>query len=234
MTRGRKKDLTIPPTRALAQQRDYRARKARYVSDLEDRCHAAEEENARLRKELELARTGVATTSSLQMASSELLRHLSTASASLSHFHQLAFPHTVQTQFSIQPLTNLNTLRPASFPSPAPSPTGHSASSPTGVSLQPHSRKRTHSQSFTDEHGDTGSRHSSEPLGELPFSRRTMSRSPSLASECCGGFVDCTHCDDGHDELQDDEEQSGSASIRTSGMRYTSDDRTHTGEPKKA
>ena len=66
MTRGRKKDLTIPPTRALAQQRDYRARKARYVSDLEDRCRAAEEENARLRKELDLARTGVPTTSSIQ------------------------------------------------------------------------------------------------------------------------------------------------------------------------
>lgn len=32
MTRGRKKDLTIPPSRALAQQRDYRARKAQYVS----------------------------------------------------------------------------------------------------------------------------------------------------------------------------------------------------------
>jgi hypothetical protein len=34
MTRGRKKDLTIPPSRALAQQRDYRARKAEYVYSL--------------------------------------------------------------------------------------------------------------------------------------------------------------------------------------------------------
>ena len=66
MTRGRKKDLTITASRALAQQRDYRARKARYVSDLEDRCKAAEEDNARLKKELELARAEVPTTFSTQ------------------------------------------------------------------------------------------------------------------------------------------------------------------------
>ncbi|OBZ67035.1 hypothetical protein A0H81_12793 [Grifola frondosa] len=53
MTRGRRKDLTIPPSRALLQQRDYRARKAQYVSDLESRCRRAEEENVHLRKELE-------------------------------------------------------------------------------------------------------------------------------------------------------------------------------------
>lgn len=59
MTRGRKKDHTIPATRAVALQRDYRARKAQYITDLEARCKAAEEENVRLRKELELARRGV-------------------------------------------------------------------------------------------------------------------------------------------------------------------------------
>lgn len=60
MTRGRKKDLTIPPTRALVQQRDYRARKAQYVSELEERCRRAEEENAQLRKDLASARAGLA------------------------------------------------------------------------------------------------------------------------------------------------------------------------------
>ena len=52
MTRGRKKDLTIPPTRSLVQQRDYRARKASYIASLEERCRKAEEENAHLRKEV--------------------------------------------------------------------------------------------------------------------------------------------------------------------------------------
>ena len=56
MTRGRKKDLTISPSRTLVQQRDYRARKAHYIANLEVRCRRAEEENTRLRKELDEAR----------------------------------------------------------------------------------------------------------------------------------------------------------------------------------
>ena len=52
MTRGRKKDLTIPPTRSLTQQRDYRARKANYVNQPELHCRKIEEENAELKKEL--------------------------------------------------------------------------------------------------------------------------------------------------------------------------------------
>ena len=57
MTRGRRKDDTIPNTRSLTVQRDYRARKARYISDLETRCKSTEEENLRLREELSLLRT---------------------------------------------------------------------------------------------------------------------------------------------------------------------------------
>ncbi len=53
MTRGRRKDMTIPPSRALLQQRDYRARKAQYLSDLETRVKNAEDENLLLRKEVE-------------------------------------------------------------------------------------------------------------------------------------------------------------------------------------
>lgn len=60
MRRGRKKDLTIPPTRALLQQRDYRARKANYITELEDRIRKVEEENAQLHKDLEAARAGLA------------------------------------------------------------------------------------------------------------------------------------------------------------------------------
>jgi hypothetical protein len=56
MTRGRKKDITIPPSRTLVQQRDYRARKAHYIANLEERCRRAEEENIQLRRELDEAR----------------------------------------------------------------------------------------------------------------------------------------------------------------------------------
>ena len=69
MTRGRKKDLTIPASRTLTQQRDYRARKAQYVSNLEARCRSAEEENTRLKKELDQARAGAPSVFSHQTVS---------------------------------------------------------------------------------------------------------------------------------------------------------------------
>lgn len=59
MTRGRKKDMSITPTRALVQQRDYRARKANYIAELEDRVRKAEAENAQLRKDLEATRAAL-------------------------------------------------------------------------------------------------------------------------------------------------------------------------------
>ncbi|KAF8829819.1 hypothetical protein F5879DRAFT_357032 [Lentinula edodes] len=52
MVRGRKKDMTIPVSRTIALQRDYRERKAKYVSDLEDKCKSLEEQNARLNQEI--------------------------------------------------------------------------------------------------------------------------------------------------------------------------------------
>lgn len=70
MTRGRRKDTTIPPSRALTIQRAYRDRKAKYLSDLEDRCRKAEEENERLRNELKLARSE----SAAPTVNSELVR----------------------------------------------------------------------------------------------------------------------------------------------------------------
>jgi cell shape-determining protein MreC len=70
MTRGRRKDTTLSPSRSLIVQRAYRDRKAKYLADLEDRCHKAEEENKRLRKELELARSESAAAS----INSELVR----------------------------------------------------------------------------------------------------------------------------------------------------------------
>lgn len=58
MTRGRKKDLTIPPSRSLDHQRAYRDRKAKYVADLEERCRKAEAENDALRRELRALKAG--------------------------------------------------------------------------------------------------------------------------------------------------------------------------------
>ncbi|KAF5376784.1 hypothetical protein D9757_009465 [Collybiopsis confluens] len=53
MVRGRKRDVSAPLTRSLVLQRDYRARKARYVTELESRCQKLENDNGRLSKEVE-------------------------------------------------------------------------------------------------------------------------------------------------------------------------------------
>ena len=63
MPRGRRKDSTIPLSRTLIIQRAYRDRKAKHLSELEDRCRKAEEENERLRVELQLARSDSAVAS---------------------------------------------------------------------------------------------------------------------------------------------------------------------------
>lgn len=52
MGRGRKKNLTLPPSRSLEHQRAFRERKAQYVADLEQRCHNTEAENSILRQEV--------------------------------------------------------------------------------------------------------------------------------------------------------------------------------------
>ncbi|KAK2467831.1 hypothetical protein APHAL10511_000126 [Amanita phalloides] len=94
MTRGRKKDPTIPPTRALIQQRDYRARRAHYVASLEEKCRKVEEENIQLREELAAVRVSRSTPPNHEVveASIQLMHHLSSAVASLARFQQVAFP----------------------------------------------------------------------------------------------------------------------------------------------
>ncbi|KAF7977753.1 hypothetical protein HWV62_2844 [Athelia sp. TMB] len=202
MTRGRKKDLTIPPSRALAQQRDYRARKAQYVEQLEKRCQATEIENLRLKKELELARAGVPSMFSPQAAelSAELLKQLNAAASTLTQQH--AYPHLAYT-------TSTPLLHPASFPSPAPS-TSTIAGHASGGRSQSH-------RPPTQQPSPDGSEHVN-----LTANAFRGSPSPSLGSECCGGLIDCTDIvEEEYDELQDDDQDQASATsyTRTSSVR---------------
>ncbi|KAF8918065.1 hypothetical protein CPB85DRAFT_111467 [Mucidula mucida] len=95
MTRGRKKDLTIPTTRALTQQRDYRARRAQYVSDLEEKCRALENENDSLRQEVRTLRIKLPATTvhnpAVVETSSQLMHDLSAVTQTLSRFQHLVF-----------------------------------------------------------------------------------------------------------------------------------------------
>ncbi|KAF8893860.1 hypothetical protein BD779DRAFT_1797838 [Infundibulicybe gibba] len=205
MTRGRKKDLTIPPTRALAQQRDYRARKAQYVADLEDRCRRAEEENIRLRQELAVVRGGPIPTifgQQTAQASSELMESLTLASESIARFQQLMF--SGRSSGSAEQ-SNGNRLRPASFPSPGDFPLHPRSSSTNSHMPQPPEQQMR---------GGT----SPGP------SRLVSSRSPSPDSECCGGIMDCQNLIEESDiEDEEEEEDEGNARMRISGLRSTSD-----------
>ncbi|ESK87824.1 basic region leucin zipper protein [Moniliophthora roreri MCA 2997] len=128
MTRGRKKDLTIPPSRALTQQRDYRARKAQYLAELESRCQRLQEENDTLREELSSLRAGLPFASppdpQLMAASSELMGRLASTSEALIRFQKLAYPDAPPREHSSPPIASTSStpsLRPAFFPSPDPS-----------------------------------------------------------------------------------------------------------------
>ncbi|KXN90164.1 hypothetical protein AN958_04654 [Leucoagaricus sp. SymC.cos] len=252
MTRGRKKDLTIPPTRALVQQRDYRARKAHYVADLEERVRKVEAENIQLRKDLEAARTGLATPSTplnpqIVEASRDLMQHLSLATSSLGRFQHLAFPEGMTyppplPPLQLPPLPGLSPQScPASFPSPAPSP--------------PFSQVILHSPSRTVAPASTASLSSAPPLtasASYPSGRKRLyredspdppelpriitnispcfdntKRSTSPESECCGGILDCRDLiEEDRDKENNDQPTSRLSVIRsTSEQSYGREDR---------
>ncbi|KZT11000.1 uncharacterized protein LAESUDRAFT_721417 [Laetiporus sulphureus 93-53] len=139
MTRGRRKDMTIPPSRALLQQRDYRARKARYVADLEERVRVAEEENVRLKDEVNLLTARLqaigppivhraSPSPEVAAATSELMHNLSAASSSLAHFQRVAFNRLSDPSGSSLQLPPIHTHTPSSLATPAftPSPLSQS------------------------------------------------------------------------------------------------------------
>lgn len=126
------------------------------------------------------------------------MHNLSLASASLARFQHLAFPEprllSSETDGSsssvsdrrLPPIdTVLHGLRPASFPSPSPSPpySYPQLSSVTPRGYNPSSRKRLHREDSP--HSPILSRRES-----FTDSRRP-SPSPSLGSDCCGGIMDC-------------------------------------------
>ncbi|KAK7051387.1 hypothetical protein VNI00_004887 [Paramarasmius palmivorus] len=159
MTRGRKKDLTIPPSRALTQQRDYRARKAQYLSDLETRCERLQEENDRLREELSSLRAGLPFTSppdpQLMAASSELMGRLASTSEALIKFQRLAYPDAPPREHSSHsspPIASTSSstpsLRPAFFPSPEPSDTSFPLRSPDADSSRASSERSWREENY--------------------------------------------------------------------------------------
>lgn len=208
MVRGRKRDLTAPPTRQLTQQRDYRARKARYLTELEQRCLKAEDENVRLRRELELARAALPFGSPQEVVqvSSELLRDLVNASASIARFQQITAPRA-----PVPPdIKSFHHQQPpiSSYSQPPAGPSGvrsSESSSPRQASSQPITILPSHVLALQESRTHPappnripslidGQRIDRTPASPSASSQvRATSPSPSLGSEeCCGGYIDCT------------------------------------------
>ncbi|KAG2043558.1 hypothetical protein BDR03DRAFT_425710 [Suillus americanus] len=221
MVRGRKRDLTAPPTRQLTQQRDYRARKARYLTELEQRCLKAEDENVRLRRELELARAAMPFGSPQEVVqvSSELLRDLVNASASIARFQQITAPrapvpsdhdsfHHRQPPISSysQPPAGPSGLHPSGSSSPPQASSQPITILPSHVLALQESRARPAPQnqilSPIDEQRIDRTHASSSASSQA----RAASPSPSLGSECCGGYIDCTQLLEGKEGGEEDEE----------------------------
>ncbi|KAF8813677.1 hypothetical protein BYT27DRAFT_7220056 [Phlegmacium glaucopus] len=212
MTRGRKKDLTIPPSRTLAQQRDYRARKAHYIASLEERCRKAEQENIQLRKELDEAKALLTTPAILHPetaeASSELMHNLTVATASLAKFQRLAFASTQSSNErpGIQTSNESIAVQPERRQA---SDTAHGAAA------------IRRNRPYQEDSSTTLLQPSYHP--SLPVYPRL---SPDMDSECCGGLLDCTHLLDkdlgSYDHVIDRDPGSKTTS-RLSDLRSTSD-----------
>ncbi|KAG1753038.1 hypothetical protein EDB19DRAFT_1824418 [Suillus lakei] len=223
MVRGRKRDMAAPPTRQLTQQRDYRARKARYLSELEQRCLKAEVENVRLRRELELARAAMPFGSPQEVVqvSSELLRNLANASASIARFQQITAPHAPAL---VPPDDNsFHRRQPpiSSYSQPPAGPSGlRPSSSPRLASLQPVTILPSHVLALQEP------RLRPAPPDQIlpPIDGQQIDRTPTTSSansqapatspspsfgseECCGGYLDCTLLEEkeGDDKEDDDD-----------------------------
>ncbi|KIK56551.1 hypothetical protein GYMLUDRAFT_783796 [Collybiopsis luxurians FD-317 M1] len=131
MVRGRKRDVSAPLTRSLVLQRDYRARKAKYVVDLESRCQKLESEN-----DLDRQETLASLTTEAELEKAHALNNvmftLSSAAASIRSFQALTMGpgHTPPEDHQIERKHSLSGRR-SSRPSPTSTPSNFSAYSDT-------------------------------------------------------------------------------------------------------
>jgi len=228
MARGRKKDLSIPPSRALTQQRDYRARKAQYVADLEERCQRAEEENVRLREEIETLKaqcrvSGITTTCNPELVkvTSELMQQVTSTSASLARFRQLVAPQASSEGQAVVPSMSIAGLPSTSFPFPLTPPAGtpHALASEV-LSALPVPNIQIPSAA---EAPPVDAREDEANVNGWQSNARERSRSPW--EECCGGLMDCRGLIEEDDEADTSSFSNGTSSLRkTSELRSTSRD----------
>lgn len=126
-----------------------------------------------------------------------LLQHLSAAQGALVNFQQIVSMDDLQGLPSPSSAPRLRTV----FPSPAPSPSGQYAES----------LDRQNTEHVSPIH---------QMLPSDPNDDR-LSRSPSLGSECCGGWMDCSELVEPDEPIEVDGQQL--TAITVSNVRSTRD-----------
>ncbi|KAI0663546.1 hypothetical protein C8Q70DRAFT_1050212 [Cubamyces menziesii] len=249
MTRGRRKDMTIPPSRALLQQRDYRARKAQYLADLEVRVKKAEEENVLLRQEVESLQAKLKAVPpptqspygpEVAAASSDLMHHLAVASASITRFQQLAFypgPSGSGPGHHVN-RTPITLATPTYTPSPVAPPHSHKLSVSPRIELPPlvtpdrppSDRDRPpYREALPSVYPHRSL--STAVLGPAPQPHPAPRYPGPKDPDCCGGYMDCRDLveEEDEDDDMDDERSVGSRSVsRSSFAQRMSDVRSTT------
>ncbi|KAI0358396.1 hypothetical protein OH77DRAFT_1518436 [Trametes cingulata] len=243
MTRGRRKDMTIPPSRALLQQRDYRARKAQYLADLEVRVKKAEEENVLLRQEVESlqAKLKAAVPPPTQSpygpevaaASSDLMHYLAVASASITRFQQLAFypgPSGSGSGHHVN-RTPITLATPTYTPSPVAPPHTHKLSVSPRIELPPLATpdrppsdrdRAAYREPLPPVYPHRSL--STSVMGPAPSHRETPRYPGPKDPDCCGGYMDCRDLVEHEDEDEDedmDEDRSDAPSRSRFGQRMS-------------
>ncbi|KAH9858761.1 hypothetical protein C2E23DRAFT_800036 [Lenzites betulinus] len=220
MTRGRRKDMTIPPSRALLQQRDYRARKAQYLADLEIRVKKAEDENAHLRHEVESLQSKLKNAApppaqspygpEVAAASSDLMHHLAVASASITRFQQLAFypgPSGAGSGGHHVNRTPITLATPTYTPSPVAPPHTHKLSVSPRIELPPLATPDREHAGYREPLPSVYP-HRSLPNSVMGPAPHHSSRYPGPKDpDCCGGYVDCRDLVEDEDDEDDDDDE---------------------------
>ncbi|KAK7688388.1 hypothetical protein QCA50_008761 [Cerrena zonata] len=205
MVRGRKRDTTSEPSRALMQQREYRARKAQYQAELEARFNHLEEENEELRQEVAQLRMQVGTSRVTNSepriinAALDLRNQMNHTITSISHFTQRLPQHGLSLSTDVptyQGVSYLPTPTPTEYMSPdTPISTRgryNDDSYPTDTEMSPVPAELP---PIVVTHPSPSPRMPSHPLVE----RRHSESSPvEEETVCCWGYVDCDDGTPGH------------------------------------
>ncbi|KAI9639907.1 uncharacterized protein MKK02DRAFT_29876 [Dioszegia hungarica] len=229
MTRGRSIDKTIPPSRALAQQRDYRARKAARIESLEEELERLRAENDSLRAELREARLGNARgDDQLGRSVVNIRQHLLKALDAVNQLDGDCSPsrsgptsyhnHNAGGSRSENPTSGsdrLNTTHMTGHPPQYPSPSSSSLHPPSldiDSSLSMEVYDPTCCAGIIDCSSLPPVDSQPEPPHPNPVpprpdvERATPAVEVSYDAECCGGIFDCSHlppAEDGEAEKED-------------------------------